>query len=96
MKSFIYASALGISALVFTAACNNSNTAATTNVQTAETSMDSAFKDSLGGKKVSLYHISNRNNVKATFTNYGGRIVSFLKSYNLSIWLFLCHSFSIH
>ena len=78
MKSFIYASALGISALVFTAACNNSNTAATTNVQTAETSMDSAFKDSLGGKEVSLYHISNRNNVKATFTNYGGRIVSFV------------------
>jgi aldose 1-epimerase len=40
--------------------------------------LDSSKFDSIfSGKKVALYHLVNKNNITANFTNYGARIVSF-------------------
>ena len=36
------------------------------------------FTDMVDGKNVSLYHIENKNKVSASFTNFGGRIVSLM------------------
>lgn len=35
-----------------------------------------AFVDSIDGKKTALFILKNKNNAKAVFTNYGGRLVS--------------------
>lgn len=40
--------------------------------------LDSAFTDTLDGKPVALYTLENKNGMKASFTNYGGRITSLL------------------
>lgn len=39
---------------------------------------NAAFADTLNGKQVKMFEITNNKNVKATFTNYGARIVSLL------------------
>ena len=79
MKRKIYTGILALSVLTATTACS-SNTGSK-NVKTSDTSKigetaNTAFKDTLDGKEINLYQITNSNNVKATFTNYGGRIVS--------------------
>jgi aldose 1-epimerase len=37
-----------------------------------------AFQDTIDGKPTNLYVLKNKNNMQATFTNYGGRLVSLL------------------
>ncbi|WP_214070969.1 aldose epimerase family protein [Mucilaginibacter sp. dw_454] len=54
------------------AACNSSSTKST--VDSVKT--DSVAKTDTSTKKTAFYVIKNKNNVKAVFTNYGGRIVS--------------------
>lgn len=59
-------------AVLVVAACNSSsNKLAADSAKT-----DSVAKDSSAVKGTAFYVIKNKNNVKAVFTNYGGRIVS--------------------
>jgi aldose 1-epimerase len=37
-----------------------------------------AFDTVINGKQVKLFELSNKNNIKALFTNYGGRLISLL------------------
>lgn len=65
------------------AACNQPSTQQKTNM-TDSTKTDStksfaaAFESTINGKQTHLYTLKNKNGVIATFTNYGGRIVSLL------------------
>ncbi|SEP03965.1 aldose epimerase family protein [Mucilaginibacter sp. AW1-7] len=65
------------------AACNQPSTQQKTSM-TDSTKTDStksfaaAFESTINGKQTHLYTLKNKNGVTATFTNYGGRIVSLL------------------
>lgn len=79
MKRKIYSGILALSVLTATTACS-SNTGSK-NVKTSDSSVtaetaSAAFADTIDGKEINLYEITNKNHVKATFINYGGRIVS--------------------
>jgi aldose 1-epimerase len=61
--------------LLLLAACNSStkkNDADTLKKDTAARS----FSNTIDGKETGFYILQNKNNVKAVFTNYGGRLVS--------------------
>jgi aldose 1-epimerase len=61
-----------LSALLLLAACNSSSTkTATDSVKT-----DSVTKADTSIKNASFYILKNKHNLKAVFTNYGGRLVS--------------------
>jgi aldose 1-epimerase len=61
-------------------ACNQSNNGQSydKNSSKALLKYSSAFDTIIVGKEVKLYQLSNKNNLKALFTNYGGRLVSLL------------------
>ncbi|MDN3579926.1 aldose epimerase family protein [Mucilaginibacter flavus] len=66
------------------AACNQTSTQNKTTTMADSTKTDStkgpaaAFEKTIDGKQTHLYTLKNKNGVTATFTNYGGRIVSLL------------------
>ncbi|MDB5121615.1 MAG: galactose-epimerase [Sphingobacteriales bacterium] len=76
----IYSGILGLSVLAATACSSNSGstTVKSTDLSVTETSANAAFKDTLNGKEINLYELTNNQNAKATFTNYGGRLVGLI------------------
>ncbi|MDB5015112.1 MAG: galactose-epimerase [Daejeonella sp.] len=76
----IYSGILGLSVLAATACSSNSGstTVKSTDLLVTETSANAAFKDTLNGKEINLYELTNNQNAKATFTNYGGRLVGLI------------------
>ena len=77
----IYSGILALSALTATTACSsntNSSAAQSSDSAVMETSVNADFKDSLDGKEINLYELTNNKNAKATFTNYGGRLVGLM------------------
>lgn len=75
VKTMLTAAAV---ALTVFGACSN-NKAESANQELSHLLVDSAkFDTTINGKAVKLYTLSNKNNVKAQFTNLGGRIVSLL------------------
>jgi aldose 1-epimerase len=78
-------SLITISTIFVTAGCNNASTTANT-TDTADTSKKiemqttaaSAYQQTIDGKKVDLFILKNNNNMQASITNYGGRLVSLL------------------
>lgn len=81
MKVKMYSGVVALSVLTITTACS-SNTG-TKNEKASDSSVventaNVAFKDTLNGKEINLYELTNSKNAKATFTNYGGRLVSLM------------------
>ena len=72
-----------ITACLSLAACNQPSTQQKTSM-TDSTKTDStksfaaAFESTINGKQTHLYTLKNKKGITATFTNYGGRIVSLL------------------
>lgn len=78
---------LWIAALLFVGACtSDSNTPGTHTAQQTDSAQGSTgqdqnknpFQSTIDGKPTALYTLKNRSGMTATFTNYGGRIVSLL------------------
>jgi aldose 1-epimerase len=66
-----------VAILILISCQNNSKTASTAKVN--DELLDSTnFISTVDGKTTGLYHITNRNQMVAYFTNYGGRLVSLL------------------
>lgn len=65
-------------ACVSLAACNQSSDKKKTNMTDSTQTPASAFEKTIDGKQTHLYTLKNKNGITATFTNYGGRIVSLL------------------
>ncbi|MBB6109609.1 aldose 1-epimerase [Mucilaginibacter lappiensis] len=65
-------------ACVSLAACNQSSDKKKTNMTDSTQTSASAFEKTIDGKQTHLYTLKNKNGITATFTNYGGRIVSLL------------------
>lgn len=78
-KVFKNLSLIILPACVSLAACNqSSNKEKTTMTDSTQQTPTSAFEKTIDGKQTHLYTLKNKNGVIATFTNYGGRIVSLL------------------
>ncbi|WP_120180448.1 aldose epimerase family protein [Pelobium manganitolerans] len=77
MKSLLFASATSLAVL---SACSNNKTATDTAQDSVNlVTIDSAkFDTTINGKAVKLYTLTNKNNMKAVFTNLGGRIISLM------------------
>ena len=76
---------IAISIIFLTAGCNNpsttadtSNTADTSKKNETQATAASAYQQTIDGKKVELFILKNKNNMQASITNYGGRLVSLL------------------
>ncbi|MDR6941264.1 aldose epimerase family protein [Mucilaginibacter pocheonensis] len=65
-------------ACVSLAACNQSSDKKKTTMTDSTQTSASAFEKTIDGKQTHLYTLKNKNGMVATFTNYGGRIVSLL------------------
>jgi aldose 1-epimerase len=65
-------------ACVSLAACNQSSDKKKTTMTDSTQTPASAFEKTIDGKQTHLYTLKNKNGITATFTNYGGRIVSLL------------------
>jgi aldose 1-epimerase len=81
MKSIIKntLSAAAVALVVFSACNNNKKGNTTSNDSTAFSVVDSAkFDTTINGKAVKLYTLTNKNKMKALFTNLGGRLVSLM------------------
>jgi len=65
-------------ACVYLAACNQSSDKKKTTMTDSTQTPASAFEKTIDGKQTHLYTLKNKNGIIATFTNYGGRIVSLL------------------
>jgi aldose 1-epimerase len=82
MKNVFGICSLQLLAMPVLLACNDSGiTPVSVNKDSAQnnqtmTLTQEAFADSIDGKKTGLYTLKNKNNAKAVFTNYGGRLVS--------------------
>lgn len=78
----LFKNALSVSAvaLVILGACNSNNTESSSSLDSLSTVMiDSArFDTTINGKAVKMYTLTNKNNMKAVFTNLGGRIISLM------------------
>lgn len=72
MKLKIYSGIVALLVLAASTACSSDA------AKSSETSTNAGFKDSLDGKEISLYELVNNKKAKATFTNYGGRLVSLM------------------
>lgn len=59
-----------------TACSSNSKSTQSTDSAMNPSQSDKAFTDTINGKSVSIYTIRNSNDLSATFTNYGARVVS--------------------
>lgn len=58
-------------------ACRQQNKTDQNAIETeADTSLSARFDTTINNKQVKLYALTNKNKVKALFTNYGGRLVS--------------------
>jgi aldose 1-epimerase len=72
-------SAAAVALVVFSACNNNKKGNVTLNDSTALSVVDSAkFDTTINGKAVKLYTLTNKNKMKALFTNLGGRLVSLM------------------
>ena len=72
-----------LSVITLLVACNNSSkTSNQTDMEKNKTESllpeKSSFQATIDGKKTDLYILKNKNNMQATISNYGGRIVSLL------------------
>jgi len=68
-----------VPACISLAACNQPSTQTKTTDMTDNTNTPAdAFEKTIDGKQTHLYILKNKNGITATFTNYGGRIVSLL------------------
>ncbi len=77
IKTLLSASAVALT--VFSACINNQKGASTSADSLSPQMVDSAkFDTTINGKAVKLYTLKNKGNMKAVFTNLGGRIVSLL------------------
>ncbi|MGV3508633.1 MAG: aldose epimerase family protein [Sphingobacteriaceae bacterium] len=72
MKLKIYSGIVALFVLAAGTACSSDAAKSSGN------SANSSFKDSLDGKEINLYELTNNKKSKATFTNYGGRLVSLM------------------
>lgn len=77
-KLFKNLSLIILPACVSLAACNQSSNKEKTTMTDSTQTPTSAFEKTIDGKQTHLYTLKNKNGVIATFTNYGGRIVSLL------------------
>lgn len=76
IKSVLSASAV---ALTILSACSNNKTESSSQDSLSTVMIDSTkFDTTINGKAVKLYTLTNKNNMKAVFTNLGGRIISLL------------------
>ncbi|MBC7655410.1 MAG: galactose mutarotase, partial [Oligoflexus sp.] len=77
IKNMLSASAV---ALTILSACNNNKTQSANSKDSAVISLlDSAkFDTTINGKAVKLYTLTNKNKMKAVFTNLGGRLISLM------------------
>ena len=72
-------SAAAVALVVFSACNNNKKGNVTSNDSTALSVVDSAkFDTTINSKAVKLYTLTNKNKMKALFTNLGGRLVSLM------------------
>ena len=82
MKSSIkkVLSASAVALLILSACSNNKKEVSGTTQDSLKTSLlDSAkFDTTINGKAVKMYTLTNKNNMKAVFTNLGGRIISLM------------------
>ncbi|HEX7367462.1 MAG TPA: aldose epimerase family protein [Pelobium sp.] len=69
-----------LAAVFMFSACNNSKTVSSSATDSlALVNIDSTkFDTTINGKAVKMYTLTNKNNMKAVFTNLGGRIISLL------------------
>lgn len=74
IKSYLLISA---SAIIFLSACGQASVKSEKIESTTKISIDS-FSKVIDGKKTSLFVLKNKNNLSATFTNYGGRLISLM------------------
>ena len=66
-----------ITAFLSLAICSCQNKSKSdTNQSLDSVNYSSRFDSTLDGKKVGFYHIQNKNGMKSSFTNFGGRIIS--------------------
>lgn len=65
-------------ACISLAACNQPSIKKTTDMTDSTKIPADAFEKTIDGKQTNLYTLKNKNGITATFTNYGGRIVSLL------------------
>lgn len=77
VKTVLSASAV---ALTILSACSNNKTESSSSQDSLSVAMvDSAkFDTTINGKAVKIYTLTNKNNMKAVFTNLGGRIISLM------------------
>ena len=79
-----FKSMLAMSAIIFSAGCNNAaspaaeNTADSRKVTTTLLPSEKAYQQTIDGKATVLYVLKNNNHMQAAITNYGGRLVSLL------------------
>jgi len=74
---------LGLILLIFFVSCNDGTSTQKTNNAMNDSAVSnlldkSGFQRTIDGKKTDLFILKNKNGAMATFTNYGGRIVSLL------------------
>lgn len=81
MKFFIKKTLLNLMvAMIIFSGCSNNKTGSTSSNDFLNTSLldSSKFDTTINGKAVKLYTLRNKNNMKAVFTNLGGRIISLI------------------
>lgn len=82
MKNITYLTALAIAGTIGITSCNSSNKTSSGQDSTGKNQVakDSArgFDKMVDGKQVHLYTLENDQHLKASITNYGGRLVSLL------------------
>jgi aldose 1-epimerase len=77
-KLFKNLSLIILPACVSLVACNQSSDKKKTTMTDSTQTPAHAFEKTIDGKQTHLYTLKNKNGITATFTNYGGRIVSLL------------------
>jgi aldose 1-epimerase len=82
MKKILKTAIILGSVLIVVSACNNQGKQSSGNVDSTKSDnerlLTTKFDTMINGKEVKLYILKNSNNLEATFTNYGGRLVSLM------------------
>ncbi|AKQ47668.1 aldose epimerase [Rufibacter radiotolerans] len=84
MRSLLFTTCLGVGVAGTLVSCETKtektteSTSTTTQSEEAAAADTTAFGKTKDGKEARLYILTNKNNVKVTFTNYGGRMISLL------------------
>lgn len=73
MKNYILT--MSVAALAFASCQSNSNASKENSSMEVK---QSAFDTIINDKKVSIYHLQNKNGIKASFTNFGARVTSLM------------------